>query len=85
MRVKKTLHELGVEYESAAERIKEIIAKKRKELRGLRDSICSTEAFELKRELNLLYAQHRDLTDTANYLKKYYEPHNGKRELFCYK
>ncbi len=85
MKVKKTLHELGVEYEIAAERIKEIIAKKRKELRGLRDSICSTEAFEIKRELNLLYAQHRDLTDIANYLKRYYEPHNGKTELFSYK
>ena len=81
----KTLHDLGMEYEKGAEQIKKVITKKREELRGLRDSICSTEAFELKRELNLLYAQHRDITEIAEYLKRYYEPHGGRRELFSYK
>lgn len=85
MKEKKTLYELGVEYEESAKVIKSIIARKREELRGLFDSVCSTEAYDLKRELRLLYEQHRELTEIAEYLKHYYEPHKGKRELFSYK
>ncbi len=85
MTKRKSLHELGEEYERAASQIKRVIAKKREELNGLRDCICSTEAFELKRELNLLYAQYRETSEIAGYLKQYYEPHGGCRELFSYK
>lgn len=85
MSKKKTLFELGEEYEESAKHIKSIIVRKREELRGLFDSVCSTEAYILKRELNLLYEQHRELSEIADYLKRYYEPHNGRRELFSYK
>lgn len=85
MTKKKTLPELGEEYEKAAALVKKVIAKKREKLNSLRDSVCSAEAFELKRELNLLYVQHREVSEIANYLKQYYEPHGGRRELFCYK
>ncbi len=82
---KKTLFELGEEYEESARQIKSIIVRKREELRGLFDSVCSTEAYVLKRELSLLYEQHRELSEIADYLKRYYEPHSGRRELFGYK
>ena len=85
MAEKKTLYDLGVEYEESAQIIKEIIDRKREKLRGLYDSVCSSEAYVLKRELRLLYEQHRDLTEIADYLKHYYDPHRGKRELFSYK
>ena len=85
MTKKKTLVELGEEYERAATQVKRIIAKKREELNSLRDSICSAEAFELKRELSSLYTQYREVIETANYLKRYYEPHGGRQELFSYK
>lgn len=81
----KTLRQLGKEYEAAAAQVKRRIEKKRAELRGLKDSVCSNEAYELKRELHLLYAECREASDIAEYLKKYYEPHCGKRELFSYK
>lgn len=85
MTKKKTLHELGEEYERAAEQIKRIIAERRAKLRGLSNSVCSNEAFEIKRELKLLYAQYRETAEIAGYLKRYYEPHDGRRELFSYK
>lgn len=85
MTEKKTLHELGLEYEKAAEQIKNRIAEKRSELRGLENSICSKEAFEIKRELKNLYSQYRDTSEIAEYLKSYYQPHEGRRELFSYK
>lgn len=82
---KKTLKELGEEYEKELINIKRRIADKRRRLASLRDSVCSTEAYELKRELQVLYAQHREASEIADYLKSYYEPHEGKRELFEYK
>ncbi len=85
MSEKKTLFELGEEYEESAKHIKNIIAGKREKLRGIFDSVCSTEAYVLKRELRLLYEQYRELSEIADYLKRYYEPHNSKRELFSYK
>jgi hypothetical protein len=48
----------------------------------LRDSICSNEAYLLKSELKVLYAEQRDAKEIADYLKTYYDPHEGKRELF---
>lgn len=85
MSKKKTLHELGVEYEMEAEQIKRRIAFKRSELRGLKNSVNSNEAFEIKRELKCLYGQYRDTMEIAEYLKSYYLPHEGRRELFSYK
>ncbi|MBQ8014996.1 MAG: hypothetical protein IJ264_02290 [Clostridia bacterium] len=80
----KTLRELGEEYEKAAQGIKEIIVKKRAQLRALKNCLCSNQAYVLKSELKILYAQHREICEIAEYLKTYYEPHDGKRELFSY-
>lgn len=80
----KTLRELGEEYEMAVIILKERIAAKRAELKSLKDSICSNEAYLLKSELKILYAEQRDAKEIAEYLKTYYEPHEGKRELFTY-
>ncbi len=81
----KTMYELGEEYEKAAEKLKTVIDRKRAELRSLKNRICSNEAYELKRELRLLYAEHRETKEIAKYLKQYYEPCEGKREIFIYK
>ncbi len=81
----KTLRELGEEYETATAVLKERIARKRAQLHALKDSICSNEAYIIKSELKLLYAEKREAKEVAEYLKAYYEPHEGKRELFCYK
>lgn len=78
----KTLRELGEEYETASKILKERIASKRAKLRALKDSICSNEAYLLKSELKILYAEQRDAKEIADYLKTYYDPHEGKRELF---
>ena len=83
--VNKTLAELGNEYETAAELVKRRIEQKRKQLNELDDCICSADAYELKKELQLLYAEHREAIAIAEYLKNYYEPHDGKREFFSYK
>lgn len=80
----KTLYELGQEYEEAAKNVKRIIDRKRSELKSLRDSVCSHEAFVLKNELKTLYAEYRQACETAEYLKTYYDPHSGKRELMIY-
>lgn len=85
MKDNKTLRQLGEEYETAAEQVKRRITNKRQQLRALKDSVCSNEAYELKRELQLLYAEHREAKEIAEYLKSYYEPHAGRREIFSYK
>ena len=81
---KKTLRELGEEYEAAALQVKRRIDEKRKQLRSLDDSICSNEAYVLKSELQYLYAEHREAQEIAEYLKSYYEPHSGCVQLFDY-
>lgn len=78
----KTLRELGEEYETASIILKERIASKRAKLRALKDSVCSNEAYLLKSELKILYAEQRDAKEIADYLRTYYDPHEGKRELF---
>ncbi len=80
----KSLSELGAEYESAAILVKQRIAEKRAKLRALKNSLCSNEAYVLKSELKLLYAEYREASEIAQYLKTYYEPHEGKHELFLY-
>ena len=80
----RTLRELGEEYECASKILKERIAVKRAQLNALKDSVCSNEAYLLKSELKILYAEQREARETAEYLKTYYEPHEGKREIFSY-
>ena len=85
MTKKKTLHELGEEYDAAAQQLKRMIADRRERLRAYPDCSCSSELYELKRELRVLYSQQREAKEISEYLKQYYEPHNGRRELFEYK
>lgn len=80
----KTLRELGEEYEKAAVKVKGRIDAKKAQLRSLKDSICSNEAYVLKSELQHLYAEHREVKEIAEYLKSYYEPHKGRKQLFDY-
>lgn len=82
--INKTLRQLGEEYEEAAKQVKRRIDKKREQLRSLKDSVCSNEAYVLKSELQLLYAEYREAQEIAEYLKSYYEPHTGRRQLFDY-
>ena len=70
---KKSLYELGIEYEIAAQVVKERIANKRKQLSALKDPVCSNEAYEIKSELSRLYAEHREAMATARHLKHYYD------------
>lgn len=81
----KTLKELGEEYESASSIIYERISRKKAELRHLKNSVCSNKAYQIKSELKILYAELKDAKETAEYLKTYYEPHEGRKELFSYK
>lgn len=68
----KTLYMLGLEYESAAARVKERLDKKRNQLRSLKDSVCSREAYVLKSEILTLYDELRETKAMADYLKNYY-------------
>lgn len=83
--MRKTLYELGAEYECSAKLVKERIERKREELKRLRNSICSNEAYELKRELRQLYAEYRETKEIAEYLQTYYDTDSVKREIFSYK
>lgn len=75
----KTLYELGLEYEAAAECVKSRIAERRLRLRSLKNRICSNEAYVLKSELSALYREYREAKETARYLKNYYNP-DGEKE-----
>lgn len=68
----KSLYDLGVEYETAAAKVKERIDAKTKQLNALPDRICSREAYVLKSELNTLYSEYRQAKNTAEYLRNYY-------------
>ena len=81
----KSLFELGAEYEISAKLVKERIERKREELKKLRNCICSNEAYELKRELKLLYSEYRETKEIADYLKTYYDKDESRREFFSYK
>lgn len=80
----KNLNELGTEYEKAASVVKTRLDRKRAELKSLKNSTCSLEAYNLKREIKSLYIEYRQAVEIAGYLKGYYEPHIGKREIFAY-
>lgn len=81
---KKTLRELGEEYEAAAFLVKERIVRKRQELNSLEDRVCSNEAYIIKSELKTLYSEYRQAREIAAYLKSFYNPHEGRKELFTY-
>ena len=74
----KTLYQLGVEYEQAAKVVKSRIAAKRLQLRSLRDSICSNEAYVLKSEISMLYSEYREAMEIARHLKSYYSGEDEK-------
>lgn len=84
MIIEKSLSQLGEEYEAASALVKERITEKRQRLKNLKNSVCSNEAYVIKRELKVLYREYKDATEIAEYLKTYYEPHEGKKELFTY-
>lgn len=68
----RSLASLGDEYERTAALVKERIARKRCELRRLGTSL-SDEAYSIKRELRVLYEEHREAQDIAEHLKNYYD------------
>ena len=67
-----TLYMLGLEYESAAEKVRERLEKKRAKLKSLRDNSCSRESYVLKSEIATLYDELREAKTMAGYLKNYY-------------
>lgn len=70
----RSLKALGEEYERTAMLVKERIARKRSELPSLSD-----EAYSIKRELNVLYEEHREAKDIAEHLKSYYDKDDKKK------
>ncbi len=75
----KNLYELGKEYENAAMLVQERITRKRKELHGLGTEL-SDEAYSIKRELRVLYDEHREMRDISEYLKSYYSNKDVKKK-----
>ena len=69
MTFNKTLCDLADEYFEQAQVLEGIIAKHRKRLASLPNPETSREAYGIK---SLLYAEHRDVMETANFLKDNY-------------
>lgn len=67
-----TWNGLADEYLHEAQVQTKIIEKYRNKLRSLKNPDTSRDAYRLKSLLNVLYAQRRDLINTALYLKKNY-------------
>ena len=72
MTFNKTLCDLADEYFEQAQVLEGIIAKHRKHLASLPNPETSREAYGIKSLLNVLYAEHRDVMETANFLKDNY-------------
>ena len=70
MTFNKTLCDLADEYFEQV--LEGIIAKHRKRLASLPNPETSREAYGIKSLLNVLYAEHRDVMETANFLKDNY-------------
>ncbi len=68
----KSLYQLGLEYEQAAQTVKGRIAAKRLKLKGIKNQICSNEAYVLKSEISTLYREYRDAKEIAEHLMNYY-------------
>lgn len=78
MTVRKTLAELGEEYDYQAQLLSEQIKRKNKKLASLADPRCSKQAYIIKSELNILYRQRRETLETARKLRNYYDTQNAK-------
>ena len=72
MTFNRTLSQLADEYFEKAQVLEGIIAKHRKRLAALPNPETSREAYGIKSLLNVLYAEHRDVMETANFLKDNY-------------
>ncbi len=72
MTFNRTLSQLADEYFEQAQVLDGIIAKHRKRLAALPNPETSREAYGIKSLLNVLYAEHRDVMETANFLKDNY-------------
>lgn len=72
MMFNKTLCDLADEYFEQAQVLEGIIAKHRKRLAALPNPETSREAYGIKSLLNVLYTEHRDVMETANFLKDNY-------------
>ena len=72
MTFNRTLSQLADEYFEQAQVLEGIIAKHRKRLAALPNPETSREAYGIKSLLNALYAEHRDVMETANFLKDNY-------------
>ncbi len=72
MTFNRTLSQLADEYFEQAQVLDGIIAKQRKRLSALPNSETSVEAYKIKTLLNVLYKEHRDVMETANFLKDNY-------------
>lgn len=72
MTFNRTLSQLADEYFEQAQVLEGIIAKHRKRLAALSNPETSREAYGIKSLLNVLYAEHRDVMETANFLKDNY-------------
>lgn len=72
MTFNRTLSQLADEYFEQAQVLEGIIARHRKRLAALPNPETSREAYGIKSLLNVLYAEHRDVMETANFLKDNY-------------
>lgn len=72
MTFNRTLSQLADEYFEQAQVLEGIIAKHRKRLAALPNPETSREVYGIKSLLNVLYAEHRDVMETANFLKDNY-------------
>ena len=72
MTFNKTLSQLADEYFEQAQVLDGIIARHRKRLSALPNPETSREAYGIKSLLTVLYAEHRDVMETANFLKDNY-------------
>ena len=67
-----TLSQLADEYYEQAQVLEKIIEKHRRRLNALPNSETSPEAYRIKSLLNVPYKEHRDVMETANFLKDNY-------------
>lgn len=72
MTFNRTLSQLADEYFEQAQVLDGIIAKHRKRLSALPNPETSVEAYKIKSLLNVLYKEHRDVMETANFLRDNY-------------
>ncbi len=73
MNSNKSLFALGLEYDAAAEKLKECISARKEKLRLLKTKSHGREIFVMQSELRTLYLEYLETRRTAEYLKRYYE------------